>query len=350
MNIEVMSSLQAREFKDFIMPAVLEDDRFDKYTFYAGIEDERLCGILVCDPVITAPEILSVGVSNEYTGRHIATELINYAIIDIISSYSEEELSFPNRIGAMVMVGDTDVSAICHILDNCGFVLANEDSYYEVTGDMLRDNKYIDSPMVTKKMKDMEFVALKDINGRMLKVFLNELYNKVNMKNIDINELDGDVSYFGVVDGKIVSCILFAKESEGYIYNQYLYQSPEIGLSERLIYLIAKSAEAVREKYPEDITLSFLTLNETSEKLIKKIFDGARKTGALRNYEFAFGYDENAIDVRMSEDLSFEPVTEKNMVCCGCKFTSGNVLECKRFVQKPDDVLDGGECRLFEKA
>lgn len=348
MNIEIMNASQAKEFNDFILPQVLEDDNFDKYTFYAAIEDDRLCGLLVCDTVITGPEILSVGVSSEYTGRHIATELITYAIADITGSYSDEELSFPNRIGAMVMEGDTDISAICHILDNCGFFLAEENSYYQITGDMLRDNKYLDSPKVLKKMSDMKLVPLKDLSKKMFRSLLNELYEKVNLKGIDMEALDGDISYFGIVDDKIISCILFAKESDGYLYNQYLYQNPDIGLSERLIYLIAKSAQAIRDKYPEDIIITFLTMNETSEKLVKNIFADAKKTGSLRNYEFAFGYDENAIAARMNDELSFEPVREDFMVCKGCRFTTGNAIECKKYLQKPDGVVSGGECPLFE--
>ncbi|MBQ8912911.1 MAG: hypothetical protein IJ054_02575 [Lachnospiraceae bacterium] len=47
------------------------------------------------------------------------------------------------------------------------------------------------------------------------------------------------------------------------------------------------------------------------------LFADAKKTGSLRNYEFAFGYDENAI-------------------------------ECNKYIQKPDAVVSGGECPLFE--
>ena len=50
---------------------------------------------------------------------------------------------------------------------------------------------------------------------------------------------------------------------------------------------------------------------------------------------------------RMTGDLGMKLLSEENMVCINCRHCEGDVLSCGLYLQKPDGVLDGGECPHF---
>ena len=52
---------------------------------------------------------------------------------------------------------------------------------------------------------------------------------------------------------------------------------------------------------------------------------------------------------RFTDDMEFVPVDNDRMVCAECKHCTTSILECGKYLQKPDAVLDGGECKLFGK-
>ena len=51
----------------------------------------------------------------------------------------------------------------------------------------------------------------------------------------------------------------------------------------------------------------------------------------------------------MTDQLGLREITEENMCCAKCRHREGEVLSCKIYSQKPDDVLDGESCPHFEQ-
>ena len=64
-----------------------------------------------------------------------------------------------------------------------------------------------------------------------------------------------------------------------------------------------------------------------------------------RVYERMLSMQENRFD-----DMELDQITEADMVCKDCKFSTGCTGECAKYAVKPGTVMYGGECSLFEKA
>nr|MCR5655375.1 GNAT family N-acetyltransferase [Lachnospiraceae bacterium] len=251
MNVEIMSAEQAKEFPQLILPAVTEHDSFDDFTFYAGMEKDTLCGMVVADPRVSAPEILSVGVGKKHTGKGIGEELLSYAISDIIHDFQEANLDGPNRIGAMLPDGLVDDTAVCNLLKKCGFTKEDEDIYYEATVSMIKDNPYLDSPTVRKKAEHKGFVSLQKADKKAVDVFYNNLLTKENYEVPDKEKLDKDVSYFDIRNGVVHGCVLYEMISEDTLQNVFVYQNEQDALDNSFVYLCAASAQKIAKKYPK---------------------------------------------------------------------------------------------------
>lgn len=63
----------------------------------------------------------------------------------------------------------------------------------------------------------------------------------------------------------------------------------------------------------------------------------------------------NSLDEKLKNDkLMFERITNNNLCCKNCKFKfddkdiPANTSTCEWYMFKPNEVLDGGKCSLFE--
>ncbi len=357
-RICAITSQQALSFRQFMLPSVAASLEYPDYAFYLAISDKTPLGLLVADPKKADPEILSIGVAPEYTRQGIGTALINYAVGDLLSLYDQEELEEPNRFLASFPVSGEAEGAVSKVLQKAGFELSESGSFYEVTALQLKNCESLNLPAVKEKTKERldkgNIVSLKEVPGKALKEFsytLSEMEDQV--PGIDPSALEEEVSYFAMdPEGEhISSCILFAKEEKGVLSNTFVYQSPRNDLSKsELIYLLAASSETILRKYGNQVTLSFLTVNEISEKLIRKLFPEAKEDGKYMVFELDFDEAFRILgEERFHSDLAFDQFSLENMACRDCKHCQkDSILECGKYLQKPDGVLNGGECPLFE--
>ena len=356
-----ITSEQALSFRRFMLPTVANSLQFPEYAFYLAVAEEGTkqipLGILVADPKKYDPEILSIGVGKEYTRQGIGTALLRYGVEDLITLYRPEELEEPNHFLADFPVSEEREKAIAGVFEKAGFTLSGEGNFYEVTKQMLQQSEVLLQPSVkdkTEKFRKQErILSLKEVPKQKLKEFSYFLSEKEKLIPGILPELlDEDVSFLALdQEGNVTSCILFAKEDKGVLTNTFVYQSPRDDLSKsELIYLLAAAAGAVEEKFGEKVTLSFLTTGETSEKLLRKLFPEAKKDGAFLVYELDFDEAFRILgEERFHSDLAFDQFSLENMACRDCKHCQKNsTLECGKYLQKPDGVLNGGECPLFE--
>ncbi len=353
-RFEVIAHDDALANSGFILPWIAERKDFDKYTCFAAIVDERLAGLLIADPKVYEPEILSIGVSGEYQGLGIATALLGFAVSEILKNYDEYEADTGNRIIAHVYGEPEKIAAVKRVFEKCTFDLYDEGSFYEATVDMLRNNANVQNPSVIKALESDKgkaaFKSLKDTDINMIRTFGNYLAQNEIFPGIVHDDLDEDLSMFGIDDGEIKCCFLFAKESDGVIQNMLLYNREQDSLSSRnLLYLLTASSCAAIRKFPVDTRISFWTGNLSTKGLVKKIFPDAVQKETHIRFEIPFSEIFADPDNRFTDDIAFSPVENETMVCAGCKHCTGAVLSCGKYLEKPSGVLDGGGCKFFSE-
>ena len=347
---------QAENFKEFMNPALADPRKMAGYAYYIAITPENgFLGMLVADPKKVDPEILSVAVSPRYEGRGIATDLVHFAVENILGLFPEEDLDVPNRFLVEAPLDEKNGKALTRVLEKNGFQMENG-GYYRVPVGDLKKNKFLHEKSVEEKIKEEKasgtLVSLADLPRTTLKEFIAEVSLKQDLiPGLIVDELDEDLSYFELSPaGEVTACILFCKENQKVIRNLWLYQSPKNGLAgSSLMMVLSAAATAASYKYMDNVELSFLTSNDTSDKLLKKIFPDAKSDGVFLFAELDF---EDALreigKARLYSQPGFCPVENASLVCTHCKYRRSNVLECDKYLQKPSGVLDGGECPYFE--
>ena len=354
LEFEIISSDLAKDMKSFMLPYILDGDS-DDYTYFAAVDGKRFVGLVVADTTVVAPRILSIGISAEYQNQGIGTDLLDFAVNNIISSYDEDEMSIPNSISAWVAGEGDEYEALKRVFEKNSFLPEDEGKGFLATVDILSDSEILISGKMAAKVNSLkdkgELVPLKNINSNMLNVFSNFLIQNELYDAIRREDLDENLTYFGVKDGEICSCILFAKEENNRIRNNFLYQNNKKTSRDMLLYLLAVSAfEAIKCLKPST-ELIFWIDQAVTEKLITKLLPGAAVNYTAARYRLTFGDYQNIRAERFESD-QMEFVENKNLSCGDCIYCTKDVLRCKIYSQKPSKVLDGEACpdhKTFEE-
>ncbi len=101
-------------------------------------------------------------------------------------------------------------------------------------------------------------------------------------------------------------------------------------------------------KYPDDTRISIYTGNKTAKKIVEDIFPHAKPRQVRMEFELLFSDAFGDTSQRFTDDINFEPVENDKLVCAGCRHCTNSVISCGRYLQTPDAVLDGLECKLFD--
>ncbi len=315
-RIEILDAETAKGMEGFIMPGVAESPDFENYAFYGAIDEKALAGLLVMDPRLFEPEILSVAVSPEYQGMGVATALVQFAIDDMMQNYPEED-ALENRVVARVIGKEKATAGIRKVLHNNGFEPVERGDFFEATVGMIKDSPFLQDEKILKRLdaknEDKEFFSFWDMDKAQLNNFCNSLYQQEELPGIDPEDLDKDISWFALQDDKVIAAILFAKEDKGVVQNLLLYMDEEAaGDSQKDTYLITHliniAAKEAAGKYPEDTRLSFWIDNGKMRQLLKKAFPGARVKEAGEEYELAFSDLTWDPEARFTDELCFLPV------------------------------------------
>lgn len=354
-EIKTISSKQAQNFSEYIFPPVLNLPGFSDFGFYIALHDKQLLGMVVVDLQADTPEILSVAVSPSYCNQGIATDLVQGVIEKVLELYDgEEDLSdkqFYVSFASELKYG----AVLSKIFTKLGFEKIDSGNFFDITKKQLLENELINNPSIRKKVEhkiqNSEIVSLKNIAKHDAKVFLYKLSEeKEIMEKFSLDVLDEDTSFFRMSGGKIVSCILFKKVQDNTLNNLLVYQTPKNDLERgELLYLLSAASSAIVEKYSDDIRISFLITNEAADNLLNRLFESTKESSKFLIYALDF---EDAFllqgEERFHSDLVFNEISLANMVCNSCKYCEASVLECAKYYQKPDKVVDGEDCDYYE--
>ena len=354
-RIQKIDTELARHFSGFILPTVAEDPDFDQFTFFAAISGDTLCGILVFDIKEFEPEILSIGVSTEYENRGIAKKLLAYALSDLFSCFDVDAMEeLPNQVSARVVEHVGALGKMEHLLTGAGFEPVEKGQFYQVSMKDVRNNQYLQNPKVLSKLNKpgdhLRFLSLKDTPHSLVNAFSNRLIAQDSFPGIEMDELDEDLTVFGIRDNSIEMCILFLKENQGVLQNNFMYLADTAGMGNAaLMYMASFAANAAVQKLSDDISLNFWISSDTTKKLIDYIFPEAVCAQEAAFYELPLKKLKHIHDLRFTADLEFNRIENDQLTCANCKHCIENmVTECEKYLQKPDPVFEGGDCELFE--
>ncbi len=344
MNYAAISPQAARNFSDFVLPTVKNDKDWDNYEFFIAYdEDNSVKGMAVCDFPIDGARLLSIAVSPEEEGKGTAEGLIMKAV-------SEAEMLF----NPLLELGDITFTAsatmegkywgrLGGLLEKTGF--SKVTSVPSISADL---GELAASDVLQKaegRLKPEEFSSLKRIDKKLVKEFGNKVHNEGSYDEITGSGLDEDTSLFYLKDGKIAGCILMKKLSDKEYLNEWVYLDPSVNDRSVLFSLFAECLNAGKEKLDPETKISFLPVEDVSLKILDSILDKPLHDVEYRVYERTISMNENR-----SGDIEFEQITEADMKCKECKFSTGCTGECAKYAVKPGNVMYGGECNLFEKA
>ena len=351
MNIEIMSPRDAFKFKQFMTPWVFQSKDKDKYIYYAAIENNILMGMLVMDPKEDEPEILSIAVSPDYCNRGVATGLLRNAVYRHILKYGDD-LDLSNRFIACFPTVHENAHILKKLFSSAGFRLPEEGAFYTCKVSDIAEGKILHDQRAMKMLESgkLKIKPLKDIEKARLNFFGNKLVESGVFPGVSSDFFDQDVSYFKLdSDGNICSCMMFLEEEDGVLNNALAYMDPLHNSHQDLLFVFTASAEAIEKKFPPDAVVNFLAINDTSVKLIEKLIPNAKNVESAMFFELPF---EDAPVLGVEEkygDMEMNLVSEENMVCARCRYCQNLTTECDKYYQKPDLVLDGGSCELFEE-
>ena len=282
----------ALEFADYILPVVAEDTEFERYLCYAVLDEGHLVGLLVADPRRIGPEILSIGLSPVYQKKGLARELLSFALEDMVTMYDGSEDVDMNYFGATILADPELAYRLSCIFEQCGFKPESEGIFYETSVGSISDSPALQNPAVIDYLSGekgrKKFCCFKDLSGKQIRAFGNKLAEENISDGIVPEELEEDISYFGLQEEMVSSGILFFKENKGTLQNALLYRVKEDTLPNDLIRLLTASAVAACKKYPKETRLSFWAGDEVTRKLILKIFPDAVPAQRMITYMLPF--------------------------------------------------------------
>ena len=346
LEFEIISPDLAKDMKSFMLPYILDGD-FDDYTYFAAVDGMRFVGLVVADTTVVAPRILSIGISDGYQNKGIGTQLLEFAVNNILGSYDEEELSLPNSISAWVAGKGNEYEALKRVFEKNSFKPEDEGKGFLTTVEEVSDCDVLISGKMATKVKHLkqkgELVSLRKIKPQMLNVFSNYLVQNDLYETIKREELDEDLSYFGVRDGEIHSCILFAKEENNRLRNTFLYQNDKKTSPDKLLYLLSVCAFEALNRLKLSTELLFWIDKSVTEKLITQLVPQAVVIYTAARYTLTFD-DIHKLSAERYESENMELVENKNLACGNCIYCTQDVVKCKIYSRKPSGVLEGEEC------
>lgn len=289
---EIVSPKQAKEFSEFLLPYILDDEEFNSFWFYVAIKDERVVGMLCESGTKAMPEILSIGVSPKYKGQGIGKGLLAFAIKEMTDRIPEEEFEIPNAISARLVTPVGRMDDLKRLFEGAGFVADSESKYYKVPIAMLDFNPVVQNEKSIKKVEKLRaektILSLREASPAMIKAFGKRMMDEGMIAKLDTGVLDEKLTFFATDGNEIAGGVLFKKEENRLIQNLLLYVDEEKLPMSMPGYLLTAAASEAINAYPTSMELMFWIGEEETKKLINTVFPDAKPDTEVCEMERAF--------------------------------------------------------------
>ena len=178
---------------------------------------------------------------------------------------------------------------------------------------------------------------------------MDDLVEKGKFGGFDMAELDPDISMFVSDQDKLIGCALFARSSDDLVQNLWVYMDKSVQRAGTLASMLSSCVDAAEQKLPVKAEVTFVMAEDAGENLLKKLMPKAKPADEIISYFYPVHPHAEVNRGRMSGEIGLQELTEDTMKCAGCKHSESDIISCAIYEQKPDIVLDGGECSRFEQ-
>lgn len=264
-------------YKAFLSPEAYSRRNEDSVFYYGAVCEEKIVGVaaFVADD---ESELLSVSVSPKWQKQEIGSGLVD-GIVDMVKECGGTMLE------TLLFVQDDEEEGIEKFLWRCGFSAEEE---HLVGGFTLKDIKNND---VIKKIMDKKLPekvkSLSQVSDIEAREFGSSLMKKGIYSGWETGRFHERLSSVYIERGRISACLLFSDEGDE-LNLELAYVDPKNNNRLILLYLIANAYLKAESEYAEDTKISTLTMNETSERLLKKLIGDDLKTDRLIRYTIRF--------------------------------------------------------------
>ena len=339
MEYRMISPDAAKDMKSYLVPGIAEDPEFNEYLYFAAIkEDGGLCGLLCVDPATDESEIKSIGMSPEYSGKGYGSELLHFAMTEL-AQLIQENGSSSVPLSVSFSTEKPGSEKLSDFFEKNGFFLGDTCPEYQIRLSTISENGVMRATEHKDKLKGL--VSLKEVSNAALNAYSNKLIKSGIYPGISRDGLDDTVSVCYMPDGEICGCALFNELYSGVLQNIWINVSLEASNTAVFPLMMAESLRRAKEKFPDNIRVSFFATEAESEKLINQMFPEEKAFSKILTYtkNLPAGWKEDRID-----NPVFELVSADNMCCKDCVHNTGMAMECAKYLIKPEAVVAGGSC------
>ncbi len=346
---------QAMEMEGFVLPGIFTlPDSDNLWYFLAADETKTPLGMAVVAPWLPEAELLSIGVSGEFSKKGVATELLSY----IIEKLREAKIS---GIRVTYAMSPFSWEPMDRLLKGNGFEQDEEINTFTGTLEQLsnhshlKDGENYSQAVCLAQLSDMEIRALELMIGK------RELFDPVVLK-----ECDPECSFVWK-EGEVEALFLLSDLTEGKLTNLYTWLGTNT--HKKLLSLMHKSLQKALSRYPKDTEVIFTCMGKASEKMVSYFLPGAKPVAVLRSYYHGVMEEEfyHLSDTEMKEEVSQkeipdetrraywedmkpQPATDEELWCNHCIFRKEeDLLSCEKYINKPGKVIYGGECPYWNR-
>ncbi len=344
MTYKRISLEQAKTMESFFAPGITQLEDAKEYWYYIGFEEDekKIIAAAAVDPVTSGSRLLSIGVSPERLRQKIGSELLEVIVKDLRNCYEAQNKTMfpPITFKACMSESEWEIPDAFFTYNEFG-LMKTEILHSALFSDILK-NEDLKKAVDHHHLHTGRIKALKDVSSQLINNFGHDIHEKGIYPGIYTHELDPELSVFYIEDEKIRGCFLMSRMEDGNLMNQWAYLDQLVEDRSIILHMFALSALNCGKQTKKDIQVYFLPVAERAEKLIAKMLPNANTDYQVRIYEKDL--------VTADKTPVFEMVTEDQMTCKGCIYSTGSALKCKKYAKKPGIVLYGGECGNFAKA
>ena len=344
---------QAIALEGFVLPGVLELPDSEKFWYFLAVDEMRTpMGMTVVAPYQEEAELLSIGISEKFIKKGVATELISYTL---------EKLRETKISGIRVTYTSSPFwgQGMERFLERNGFYLEEENNTFVGTLEELNQHPHLKEDVDYPQIRSLSSLSDGEMRTLELMVSKKELFDPQVLKECDVE------CSFLWKEEEIEALFLLSDLTEGKLTNLYTWLGSNT--HKKLLGLMKKSLKKALSCYPKETEVIFTCTGTAAEKMVSYFLPSVKPRTILRSYyhgvmeEESFSLSDMEIEEQSApkeapderrraywEDMKPQPATDEELWCKNCIFRKEeNLLSCEKYRDKPGNVLYGGECPYF---
>ncbi len=275
---------QAKQFEGFFRPDLFSDPDIKECIFFIGLDRDTLEVVAAAAvlPRINGAELRSISVAEEKQRQGFGWYLANYILKDLGPVYSEMSDAIP-RLTVAEILTEQAWEKLSAFLEKTGFSCVTLEPVISCTLYGILDSEILRK--AGEKATGGKILPMKEVAGKTLRAFGNHIEESGIYPGLDMEKTDPDISMFYQKDDEILGCILMRRVSDKELMNEWVFLDERETNRSLLIPMLSAAAVEAKKLFAPGTKVSFVTINDTSKKLLSKIIPGGVTEYEIRRYE-----------------------------------------------------------------